>query len=45
MMNVAGALGGALAGPILAALAYPGLSAVLVVPVLVVVALQTARRG
>ncbi|WP_344878803.1 MFS transporter [Zhihengliuella alba] len=45
MMNVAGALGGALAGPVLAAVAYPGLSVLLIVPVLVVVALQAARRG
>lgn len=40
LMNVAGAAGGALAGPILAVIAFQGLSGVLLVLVLAVVALQ-----
>lgn len=47
LMNVAGAVGGALAGPILALIAFQGLSAVMLILVLAVVGIQlrTSTRG
>ncbi|MGX5358800.1 MFS transporter [Kocuria sp. KH4] len=44
LMNLAGAAGGALAGPVLALVGFDGLSAALLVPVAVVVLLHRGRR-
>lgn len=44
LMNVAGAIGGAAAGPVLALIAFQGLSAVLLVLVLLVVIIQVRDR-
>ncbi|WP_458117254.1 MFS transporter [Arthrobacter sp. D2-10] len=45
LMNTAGAVGGALAGPVLAMVAFDGLSASLLVLVLIVVAIQIGGRS
>lgn len=45
VMNLAGAAGGALAGPVLTALGYPGLGAVTMVLVVLVIVWATARAS
>ena len=45
LMSLSGATGGALAGLFLAAVAYPGLSAVAMVPVCIIVLLTAIRRA
>ncbi|MEV6819199.1 MFS transporter [Nocardiopsis dassonvillei] len=43
LMNLAGAIGSAAAGPVLAAVAFHGLAAVLLIPVVIVVVMQFRR--
>jgi MFS family permease len=45
LMNAAGVVGGALAGPVLALIAFQGLSGTLLILVLIVIVVQLARRS